>query len=140
MLSIAATAVGGGFGLSIWVPYLCLVPRDFFTTWYLQLSVVLMVIPVSFVVAMLSRVFGLLLWKSQTSKYSIWQRMLVALVLLEYAVFVGIIRATASGVATFQPPGGHGNVTLVADFTATLTQPSHRISWMFGKVLLVCLG
>ena len=63
VLSVSATAMGGGFGLTTWTPYLCLVPKDFFKSFWLQLSVPLIVVPVAACAAAVSIPLSKLLWK-----------------------------------------------------------------------------
>lgn len=67
VLSVSGAAVGGGFGLATWVPYLCILPKDYFTAYWLQLSVVLFVVPLSILPAWLSQLASKVLWKGESS-------------------------------------------------------------------------
>ena len=66
-------------------------------------------------------------------------RFVTAVLLFEYAVFVSVLRGAVSGIATFDPTNS-GNVTLQADLSVSLSQDRHRVTWVFAKVFLCCLG
>ena len=63
VLSIAGAAVGGGFSLQSWMPYLCLFPHASDIGFWSQLSVVLYIAPFALLCAVLSIPASKWLWK-----------------------------------------------------------------------------
>lgn len=64
VLSLSGAVIGGGFGLQTWLPYLCIMPTDFQSIVWLQLSVVLVMVPVALAAAVVSRLLSMWLWQS----------------------------------------------------------------------------